>query len=97
MVAGVGGSLDHLFRAKAADGVSVGAEKGEGSEAGASAGIGVRKVGARQVDRSGPNIGGVGGHLADGALDSEGPGLQIAIAEAPVDSGEVQGSELGSR
>ena len=96
VVAGVGGSLDDLFGAEAADGVAVGAEEGVAGKAGAGSGVGIGKVGAREAYGCGSDVGGVGGQLAEGALEAEGPGLEIAIAEAAVDAGEVQRSELRS-
>ncbi len=86
VISGVGVCHDHVFYAEAADHVAGAIELSLRCEGRTCAGIGVGKAVARELFCGSAHITGVGGEVADFALQADRPGEQGAIAEPAVDA-----------
>src|ERR1700761_4643970 len=94
MVGGMRSAHQDILRAKPSDDVSCRIEFRVGSEAGSRSRIAVEEALPRQLDRSRSNISRIGSQVSETTLQAQRPGLQIPVAEARIDRGDGQRSDL---
>ena len=82
----MGGGGDDVLGAKAADDVPRLVKLGVGSEARTRAGVAVVEAYPRQLGGGRSYVGRVGNQVAEMTLQTEGPGLQVGVAEPGIDA-----------